>query len=1789
MPTLKLFGKIYEVDATAKDHPLGNAKLWLQLTAGPAVKVRIAGSFAGLVFNQLSFNLPYTMAGAELRLTPGNVSWTGAVDIQLGGGTTSLGLTQIAVPAPDPDFGVAFVTPQAVGFRSPMTQVGTGLRNYLEWILDWTSTLMSPDAEKLVVEIWPQGGAPSLTIKDRFGAAPTSPLLAQDLPVERLRLMEGAFEVMFWPAVGAIYLNADILDPTRKFDADENGFLFQHVAAEAHLICRFEFVGGQWRNGGWSVSPAERGGALRLAVPVLKDEHGHPLIFSIADRLPLTGRTGHVKPAGDPQGETNRALVIGDPMRKVTVKARMETVDPVRVYTASRTPPDLKNKRLPTPYWVDGRRMPLQGKRPREILGFSSDAVLMLDMPTEDGAVGPRDPHSVTLGFSPLQDAARRLRFVFPTVEVPLQMTGPQATTFAMDLPEKAVRIRIGSKESTEVSRRVAKAAAPTVVLPLLDAKWAFSDLGSSTLAGDSLTEHGARWLNGLDRGAREAFPKPDPTSYEHVEGLRVEPNLLPVQRILAVAPSTSRRANGEFDPRTVGLASTVLAMNTKSADQIRSAEWGAPTPTSHAQFLFGGPSANRLDGLAGLGTAVATDPFPQPTNALAAGRSAFDGPLEDFFWFWVGEPRGALPADWREARKQLWDYLVGLRPRLPAPDDWSFDDLLEASERLEAARDVLAHNPPDILGFDVYDDALRESSPDEVAELLDPDRGTGLLDRLLQFAYAPPTMELANRAIAALSSETLEAYRETLRTFVSDKLEQAVSEYFKGVKGSPKGLLAELLQGLPPIFEVAQAIWRDREELVGEMREQLRDLAARYGAELTHQVYGNLLNQAGDAEVFVQILRDQGLPLARLADLAGEPPDYMIVSRRLRRPASGDPSSDPSRLHPIDRVAALWNHRFDFCRFGGGKAWDMFLDDQTTLIVKLGGERDLHAILKEANASYSDGGRTDPFSLDPANGTDPVAAFVALLPEEVKRKEWRGALVINPKIDLERDPVLKTLCGFSHISARFAAVGGRAPEGAPESLPVDIDVWGRIEKLGEAAGWTSGAGEPLPPTPTGPSWGRADVGWSLTRFSATVKGTTILAGDISFELKIRELFGRRRDWDTITVGATLPDNTGSVTGKPRDFTFSAAFDTPLSLGVEVAFIDKVNLKGICVGSDDGDTTLDINADLFCRDWNVGTFEIATDNPVKPINLSEFRIRIPEVEGGRAIAMGLMRSLSFDLDSICFPLGDARRITLAGLDIRPVGVGLLRGNAEEIRTRLHAETVPLVEPTFEGESPDKRYGYPYLDTRVEFGRTPALDGAGQFSLVARAGVSVAASENPLQEPEFGKKPGVGLASLSGRDLKISLFRLLTLEFESIDAGVFELKGGRKAGAIWADGFNLSLLSWQLFKKEDDDAKNPARTLVYAHDTTDANNRGFLAWYASPGAAEGFFKLQWLLVAQNINPGETLNNILLSPTGAELEKEKEAVKALKEGDKLNFELDPKFGWLFGIRFELGKLFNPCALIFHDGVYYGIRLGGAIAKLITGEDDISLAYIPGDTPQRDRFRVALRIAALDMLGAMQSGEIALEWNPAWDFLIDIGQPWRGPNGYMWERAFSIPMGAYEAKFGFFVEKRTSVKPPEGLPPAPSGFKYVTLSAGAGFYFGYYFSAGNSVAWVRAGIGVFGVLIGSATLRAPEQLSNNPAELLKSSLAKLSVTGTLGIYAYGEGGVDVWILSARFRVSAQAFVEVTLNYIPNARSYLTYTAMLAAAYSASVRVGSGFLSWTFSVSGAVQMQISGSASFG
>ena len=260
----------------------------------------------------------------------------------------------------------------------------------------------------------------------------------------------------------------------------------------------------------------------------------------------------------------------------------------------------------------------------------------------------------------------------------------------------------------------------------------------------------------------------------------------------------------------------------------------------------------------------------------------------------------------------------------------------------------------------------------------------------------------------------------------------------------------------------------------------------------------------------------------------------------------------------------------------------------------------------------------------------------------------------------------------------------------------------------------------------------------------------------------------------------------------------------------------------------------------------------------------------------------------------------------------------------------------------------------------------------------------------------------------------------------------------KAAVAWVDNFNLEILSWKLFEK-------PDNKLIFAQSIENSSLRGILGWCSnSPDSIDKFFKLDWLLLARNFDPGKEVKNALLSPSNGTDNASKAITSIFNEDSRvLHAKLDDDDSWLVGIGFSLSSLFTDCALVLHEKKYYGIRLGGLIAKALTGEDVIALAYIPGEKPELSRFRTEFRCPALDMIGKLRSGLMAMEWAPNWDFVLDFGFPWRVPEGYEWSRAFSMPVGVYEAQFGFFIERRTTLT---------QNKTELTLSAGAGFYLGY-----------------------------------------------------------------------------------------------------------------------------------------
>lgn len=1733
MPSFRVFGVSVTVSQAAQAFTLAPG---LTLTAavaasGGSIAIKLDGSWRGLTFSGLSATLPCEVAGGAVTLLKASTSASGTVRVSTG---------DVAQVDSAPTL-VAPEQPQAHGFdiRHRAATLAEVLQDTAGGIPDldtgfhdgdrWTGSLIRVRIDRATIALVLEDMRPEMRLDDRFGADS----ILQHLRLQRAQLTPAGFDLYMAPRNHALFLNPDILDGTAAADDRHNALLFQHVLAGVELVGSFTFGGGLWQISGWRIAPAPDAGRWTMAVGAFQDEQGHPLLLQSEADVPLTVRWGLGAP--EPGSGLNRALVLGDRDAELSLPITLVSADPAALYGIDRTPARLDARAIPAPYWI-ARGMPaVQASCPRELHGLARNVALRVP----DGAAA-----AATLVLTPHLDSTR-LVAMLPTLE----FSNSAGMTLAFDVPEQAV-----TGAGTLMERRIGAASGKKFSLPLLDVRWAFGDLAGKSSAAHRLATVGAEWIANLDADlTTRAFPQSVMDRYRHTGGHRAAPVAQSFARVLPVAALSTGDPGARIGER---MAPVPAVLSAQSMALAAAADDSTP-------FLFGGPPDR-----ASLDNAAAV---------LELGRTQMGEVVERFQRFWAGVesvPGGVTQTAWTDARRALRGFLAGEPYPLGDPAGWTLDQLIEASARLEAAREALATGVSAALQLDGLDAELDYAMPDEVAELRDPASAENAVARLFQYAFAPPTMAFLARAVSSVAQTPpvteLEGHLDTLRDVVSAELTAALNDIFRGADAKKKlqGMFAELVQGIAGPYAYLADIWSNPGGALEEIVPALRE---RYGPALTQEVLEAICANEDDASQLLQALQGLGYVLARLEELSAEPPDYLLVTRRVRR----NTSADSERLHPIERAAALWNHRFDFCTFGGGKAWDMFLDDDTTLVVKLGTDRSLDAILTELHRTYQTAQRPDPFALagDAATGGDPLEEFLALLPAPLREPAWCGILIVNPMVDLERDFVLTSLCGFSHIAARFAAVGGARPARLED---VELDVWGRIENRAMPDGWRGTDGRPV----REPEWNEGDVAWTMTRFEASIKNTTVLSGEVGFRLEFRELFGRRLDDKVVVnINGTLPPMPAgqSADDKPRDFKFVGTLEELLDIPIDVAFLEALRLRGVRIGSHDGDTTLDIDADLLCQDWSIGGFTFEAPNG--PVALSDVRVRMPRLEGGLSLPMGLQRALGIDFGAIKFPLGPERSLTLAGIVLRPVGVGLLRDTGENIHRALKDAAMELVAPHF-NDGPTARYVYPYLDTRVDFGTTPALGGGSQLSLVARVGTPIGAPGDDVGEP------GAGLASLDGRNLKLDLFRLLSIEAESVKIRTIDLYHpvtgikGKRAGTFHVQGFNLKIGSWSLFADSDD------RRLIMAH--TEDGERGVLAWYAAKPKKTGFFRLQWLLVTRNFDPGKNLKDILISPSNADLDTEIDAVNDIfpdTPDDRLNALVEADSRWMFGVRFELGELFTPCSLLLHDGRYYGIRIGGKVARLLTGEEDLTFAYIPGATPDMDRFRTSFRCAAFDLMATMRSGDMALEWSSNWDFLIDAGQPWRGPNGYMWERAFSMPVGTYEAKFGFFIEKRTSLISPDGVPSTDQ--RFVTFSAGAGFYLGYFFELNAGIAWVRAGIGIFGVLIGSATLR--NDASGGAVALLRGTLVELRVVGVIGIYAYGEGGVEVWVLSARFRVAAQAFVEVTLRYVPNARSVISWNATLSAAYSASVRIGSGWFSWTFSFSGSVKMQINGQAAFG
>jgi hypothetical protein len=867
------------------------------------------------------------------------------------------------------------------------------------------------------------------------------------------------------------------------------------------------------------------------------------------------------------------------------------------------------------------------------------------------------------------------------------------------------------------------------------------------------------------------------------------------------------------------------------------------------------------------------------------------------------------------------------------------------------------------------------------------------------------------------------------------------------------------------------------------------------------------------------------------LADLRLQPPEYIVYGKNVAY------NVEPSIVNKYNTIVEkLFGSKFTLTSFKNGEKWNVVQAESSVYILKLGNNVTLDQIIRQVEDNNTKISGVNPFNWT----ADDRAKFISELPTELNTKYWRGIFIVNPQADITKDESLKKLLGTSHFKMPYAAIGGK------EIKSGDLDLYARIKDKKDA----------LPA-----EQGEQETEFTITSFDATVKNTTLISGSIESVLTIRSVLGHvfTPPVSVIITGSLPAKSDATSTGSSQGFEFSARLESPLELPLDYAFFEKITVTRIRAANRKEKCFLELDATVSFK-------EFAGAAGLKSVALQNFRIEVPAITGGASVKLGQARLLDFDMEAIEFILNKPRPLTMLGMELLPTGIGYTKSYSEE-----------LFKSYFrclgEFPTPGKKVAYIKLD--VNLGNLTSLGSTDGQSLKFTGALAYKLED---------KKLFFGISGGEFKNIDINLFRFIQLKIEELTlANDVQLNGNHeqtKSSVIYAKNAQLNLLNWPVF------GKDGKISLLLLNEQDEKNRKGFYFFYKN-ATPEGFLKIYWVLIGRGIVlPPDVLSNLLIAtdgvdPTSLNLPQTQQLqVPNPDPKDKfkeLAFANDSN--WLVGASFAIGDILERCTFILHDNHYYGIMVSSKKAwfKALFGGDKIALAYIPGRTKKEDRFRIETPLPFLNFFGALKSGMFAMEIGVNKDFLFDLGYPWRVGNRYEWPRAFSARQGIYEIKLGLYFEKRT-----EYLEDATGQEQsLLTIGAGIGLYYGYYVGGRTPIAWAEAGVGLFIILAGRATFRLQ---GSSGLDLLSASLVSIEVIGVIGIYAYAEGGVDYWVISATFRVEIQAAIQGRLLYLPHGGSSLTYEAMLSARFSASARIKLGFIRVRVSISGQVELYVGG-----
>jgi hypothetical protein len=959
-----------------------------------------------------------------------------------------------------------------------------------------------------------------------------------------------------------------------------------------------------------------------------------------------------------------------------------------------------------------------------------------------------------------------------------------------------------------------------------------------------------------------------------------------------------------------------------------------------------------------------------------------------------------------------------------------------------------------------------------------------------------------------------------------------------------------KILLLLNTFFEVKEALdkWQ---KIADHIRKDLREL------QQDLKTFLDTLQGEGLKDTFLKLFKVYLLEKYQIdldiLDLRVEPPEYVAYGKNINFNTDGG-----FRDTLFKFIEMLHINKIGLCEFADStKTWGLFLNEQSVYILKLGNDMDLTQILREVNdTNKKPGMERGPFP--------DIDDIISKLHPEVNTKIWRGLFILHPFADLGKDQLITDLIGRTSLKMTYAAVSLKKGTSANP-----FDIYAHIREEAALMDIKQIKDDP-------------DTHLALIKFEAVIKNTSLESGEALLKLKFKDVFGQTFEDGPVEldIHGSLGKPKGGITGK-QEFEFSAVLPSPLTIDLKaIPLLDNLVIKGIKAEQKKDGSKLSINADLNFRNIS---FLIGVSN----VSMSDFAITLPAASGGAETPPGKPRGVNFDIGAIRYVISKPRSINIGGIEIIPQSMGYIKKLNATLYNNLFSSVLPVAG--HRPQATDEKCVY--IDVRVEMGELPLLGGAGS-SLNFEG---ILASNITTGNVFFGLK------SVSADYISIDLFRFVSLYIRRLIIGDVELRDGRPATFFGIHDLKLKILDW-------DPLKDKQVSAFVLHDKPGAGQfnqtpqKGFLALY-NDDEPEGFLKLYWLLLAKNLALDEKVLTALLEPGKEAVQhilhdafgnlNDTDEIQQLKaSGDDYagNTSYDPgkpipavnklnSIGfsddntWLFGVSFGLGDILDRCTLVLQDRHFYGIQLSSSQPwfSAIFGTDHLTLAYIPGPTRQTDRFRIELRLDRLDFLAGLRSGMVAIEMALNRDFLFDLGFPWLVGNTYMMERTFSAGDGV-EIRWGAYIQKTTVTD---------AGNNLVTLGAGIALSYGYKVGARSTFAWAEAGIGVFMVFSGSITFI----MSGSSAfSLLSARIKKLEATGVIGIYAYAEGGINYWIISASIKAWLVAAIQGHLLYEPGGNSSIDFSAVLSLHYQASARLKIGFVKIEVRIAGELAYGVSG-----